>query len=324
VTLRLAGDWLWDFWFAADGDAAHLFYLHAPRSLGDPNTRHWHARIGHAVSHDLRTWELLPEALGPGPRGAFDDRATWTGSVIRRDGRWLMFYTGLSHADDGWLQRIGLATSDDLTTWTRTPLRLESDARWYEKASRGGEEHWRDPWAFEGADGAVHLLITARAASGAPDGRGVLGHAWSHDLETWTVGPPLSAAGDFRQVEVPQLFEMGGRWYVLVSAGPGDHSAARRAAPGFVAEGGSHLLVGDGPLGPFRALPGRMLVGDARWSLYAGRLIEWRGAWQFMAWRNVGPDGQFVGELADPMPVTCTADGTLRVDVAASLAERAP
>ncbi|HEX7266280.1 MAG TPA: hypothetical protein VF256_02510, partial [Streptosporangiaceae bacterium] len=59
----------------------HVFFLHAPRDLGHPDLRHHHAQIGHAVSQDLRSWEVLPTAVGPGPPGAFDDRATWTGSV---------------------------------------------------------------------------------------------------------------------------------------------------------------------------------------------------------------------------------------------------
>jgi beta-fructofuranosidase len=36
VSLRLPDHWLWDFWFAVDGDDVHVFYLQAPRALGDP------------------------------------------------------------------------------------------------------------------------------------------------------------------------------------------------------------------------------------------------------------------------------------------------
>ncbi len=55
MALRLPEHWLWDFWFAQDGDDVHLFHLQAPRSLGDPALRHANATIGHAVSRDLRT-----------------------------------------------------------------------------------------------------------------------------------------------------------------------------------------------------------------------------------------------------------------------------
>jgi beta-fructofuranosidase len=309
MSLRLPDDWVWDFWTATDGEAVHLFYLKAPRSLGDPDLRHWHARVGHAVSRDLVDWAVLPDALGPGAPGAFDDRSIWTGSIVRRGDRWLMFYTGLSHGDGGAVQRIGCAESRDLTTWRRTGSVLEADPRWYETAlAPGDDEHWRDPWAFVGPDGAIHLLITARARDGETDGRGVVAHAWTQDLERWTVGPPVSEPGWFRQLEVPQLFEDGGRWFLLTNAWLADHGPRRTQQPGFRRLGGSFVLPGDGPLGPFHAADAQPLVADERCSLYAGRLVRARDEWHHLAWRNVDPDGSFIGEIANPTPVARVGD----------------
>ena len=81
--LALKDKWVWDFWFAVDNDEVHIFFLQAPRSLGDPERRPHHASIGHAVSRDYRTWTALPDAWHPGADGDWDDLATWTGSVIR-------------------------------------------------------------------------------------------------------------------------------------------------------------------------------------------------------------------------------------------------
>ncbi len=117
--LRLDDRWIWDFWLADDGERHHLFYLQAPRSIGDPHLRHWNVSIGHAVSDDLTRWEVIADALAPGPPGAWDDAATWTGSVGRHDGTWWMFYTGATSGDDALVRRIGAATSDDLVTWRR-------------------------------------------------------------------------------------------------------------------------------------------------------------------------------------------------------------
>jgi len=117
VTLRLPDRWLWDFWFARDGADVHVFYLQAPRALGDPELRHVNATIGHAVSRDLRDWRILPDALGPGAPGAFDDLATWTGSIVQHGGRWMLLYTGVSRAEGAGAQRIGLASSADLLRW---------------------------------------------------------------------------------------------------------------------------------------------------------------------------------------------------------------
>ena len=79
--LRLDDSWVWDFWTADDGEQYHLFFLHAPKSLNDPDARHYHASIGHAVSTDLTTWTRLDDALAHGEPGDFDEQATWTGSV---------------------------------------------------------------------------------------------------------------------------------------------------------------------------------------------------------------------------------------------------
>ena len=56
MTFSLPDSWVWDFWTAVDDDTTHLFYLHAPKSLGDPDLRHRNAAIGHATSEDLVTW----------------------------------------------------------------------------------------------------------------------------------------------------------------------------------------------------------------------------------------------------------------------------
>src|SRR3990170_206584 len=132
--LLLDDHWTWDFWTIKDGVDYHLFFLKAPKSLGDPDARHQNARIGHAVSVDLTDWTVLPDALAPGPGGAWDDMSTWTGSVIKADGRWHMYYTGVNHAERGLVQRIGRASSDDLVTLVKDDaFQLEADPRWYEQ-----------------------------------------------------------------------------------------------------------------------------------------------------------------------------------------------
>ena len=132
--LRLPDDWVWDFWHVADNSIHHLFFLHAPRSLGDPELRHWHATIGHATSADLVSWTVHDDALGPAPSPAWDDYSTWTGNVIAADGMWHLFYTGTSHAEAGLVQRVGHAMSADLMAWERVGdgLAFELDPRWYE------------------------------------------------------------------------------------------------------------------------------------------------------------------------------------------------
>src|SRR5262252_4259852 len=117
--LRLEDHWVWDSWHVQDeGGQRHVFFLRASRALLDANRRHRHASIGHAIGSDLRSWRLVADALVPADGPSWDDLATWTGSVVPGpDGRWYMYYTGVSRAEQGLVQRIGLATSDDLLTW---------------------------------------------------------------------------------------------------------------------------------------------------------------------------------------------------------------
>ena len=121
MSLRLSDHWLWDHWICDDGERYHLFFLRASRALHDPERRHFRASMGHAVSDDARSWRLLPDALVHSDGPAFDDKAIWTGStIIRPDGTLRVFYTGISRAEDGLVQRIGWADSNDGVIFRRS------------------------------------------------------------------------------------------------------------------------------------------------------------------------------------------------------------
>jgi beta-fructofuranosidase len=307
--LKLADAWTWDFWLADDGRSYHLFFLKAPRDLGDPDQRHWNVSVGHAFSTNLSDWTVGPDAIAPAGPPAFDDAATWTGSVVRGpDGTWFMFYTGAGSAERGRKQRIGLATSADLWHWRKhsaSPV-LESDPRWYEGLPDAPDEAWRDPWVFAdpGGDG-WHMLVTARAREGPSDERGVIGYARSADLIHWQARPPLSQpGGGFSHLEVPQAEIVEGRPVLIFSClGPELSDSRREAGTG----GGIWCLPCESPLGPFDPARAVRMTDE---SLYSGRLVRDRaGQWVMLAFANRGPDGEFAGELTDPMPVQWAADG---------------
>jgi beta-fructofuranosidase len=319
VPLRLPDKWVWDFWVVRDRDEHHVFYLQAPRSLGRPALRHHNASVGHAVSSDLRTWRVLPDALAAGQAGSWDDLAVWTGSAIGHGGRWYMLYTGIGSAEEGLVQRIGLATSDDLVRWEKHPDNpvLEADPRWYDllDLARWRDQSWRDPWVFRHpSDGLFHVLITARSRSVPADGAGVVAHARSPDLVEWEVLPPLTAAGEFAQVEVPQLVRLNGRYELLVSCLAEDHSSERLQRLGAPGKTGTFAFSADDLLGPYGDAAGPLAASDGPLGpLYAGKFVEVQpGAWSFMAFRGDG-DRDFLGELTDPLPVARDEDGRLVV-----------
>jgi sucrose-6-phosphate hydrolase SacC (GH32 family) len=302
---RLPGAWMWDFWLAEDGDRYHLFFLFASRALQEEHRRHRRAAIGHAVSDDLRTWVQVDDVLVASDPPAFDDLATWTGSVVRGDdGRWWLFYTGVTLADDKIRQSIGAATSTDLERWHKqstSPL-ITADDRWYERLGGGDwhEEAWRDPWVLRDPDGdGWHMLITARANHGPDDDRGVIGHAHSPDLRRWEVRPPLSRPGSgFGHLECTQVTAVEGRLVLVFSCLDPQFSAARRGAG---ATGGILYVPIDSPTRPFDTAAARPLTNDA---FYCGRLVHDRsGQPVLLAFHYYDKARQFVGELSDPMPV---------------------
>ena len=310
MAFSLPDHWVWDFWLADDGARFHLFYLHAPKSLRDPDLRHRNARIGHASSPDLRAWTVHGEALGPGPAGSFDQTATWTGSVVRGpDGLWRMFYTGssfLSADSNANIETVGVANSPDLEVWTKLPGPvLRADPRWYETlgTSSWTEEAWRDPWVFADPGGAGwHMLVTARGNSGDVAGRGVIGHAISRDLLHWQAQPPLSLPqAGFGHLEVPQIVEIEGH-HVLVFC-----CNTPRLANSLTGRiGGIWTAPAESATGPFRIEDARLLA-DQR--LYAGRLVRDRaGGWNLMGFVMGEDPGGTPGGVSDPLPVVWRND----------------
>jgi beta-fructofuranosidase len=314
VTFSLDAHWVWDFWLADDGEQYHLYYLHAPTSLGDQQLRHRNARVGHAVSRDLRDWTDLGPVLGPGAVGDPDETATWTGCIVRgADGLWRMFYTGsrfLSPDSTANIETVCLAVSTDLHEWTKRPaVTVEADPRWYETlgSSSWPEQAWRDPWVFADPQGnGWHMLVTARSKAGDELDRGVIGHATSSDLDDWQVQPPLSAPGaGFMHLEVPQQIAVDGSNLLLFSC---DSPALAGARAG--ERGGVWMLPTDSPTAPYAAETATLLADDR---LYAGRATRDRsGGWVLLAFENRTEDGGFAGVLSDPIALEW-ADGHLRL-----------
>jgi len=318
MALRLANQWLWDFWMIADGEDYHLFYLQAPRSLDDPEQRHWNATIGHAVSTDLTHWEVLPGALLPGEPGQWDDYTTWTGSVIRGDDRWAMLYTGTCHAECGLIQRVGLAWSDDLIQWSKDPANpvLQLDAAQYEKLDLAvwHDQAWRDPWLFiDPADGRFHVYLTSRIQTGPSGERGVVAHAVSNDLRDWHVLAPVTPPGVYGHMEIPQLVGERGRWYLIFST-PGNAEPSSLIGPDAMLTG-THYLSSSSPTGPFTWDSHGVLLADRMGSWYGCKLVQTSPIdWIALAWGNAVAGGGFGGTLSDPIPIEWDQGPSLKID----------
>jgi len=194
----------------------HLFHLVLPN----------HDFIAHAISEDGMTWRRVRNALFVGEPGSWDDDMLWTMHVSPdpgSSGGWRMFYTGLSRAEYGRVQRVGLARSKDLYTWTRfesDDYPVEIGGAWYESNVDEGRKwvSFRDPFFFRDTkDGAHYLLASARTKDGPIIRRGCVAIAQEVEPDQFEFQAPLHRPGLYDDIEVPNLIEMEGRYYLIGS-----------------------------------------------------------------------------------------------------------
>jgi hypothetical protein len=98
-----------------------------------------------AVSADGLKWKLDPEAplLEPGAKGAFDSASVETPSVVRFQGKYHLFYTGVGDRGLAGPMSIGHAVSEDGVRWTKDsqpvlkPTGTHTDWNGYQVAEPG-------------------------------------------------------------------------------------------------------------------------------------------------------------------------------------------
>ena len=322
MVIALKEKWIWDSWYAQEGSRWHGYFLQADKALIDPDLRHFNVSQGHAISDDLVNWTHLGTGFRPSVGPAWDDYTTWTGSVVQDGvGLWHMFYTGTRRGEAGLYQRIGHAASHDLHHWQRVDggpcLDLDGpNAALYESAHAVG--HWhdralRDPWVIKDPAGDGWLMyFTARIPGVAEaNAAGAVGFATSHDLAIWTLQPPVFSGG-FGQLEVPQVFRVGAKWYCLFCTSGAHWSQAYRASNSQNPVTGSHYLLADDPRGPWTVAPGQFLDGAEPCRRYAARIVPTADGLCLLGFADGGKD-KFGGYIMDPEPVTVGADGLLRV-----------
>jgi beta-fructofuranosidase len=323
MVLSLKNKWIWDFWLVKNGEEWHIYFLQADNTFPDPEMRHRNVTQGHAVSKDLINWDHKGTCFAPSKGPAWDDWTTWTGSTLQGpDGTWHLFYTGTTKAKEGLHQRIGHATSKDMHSWVRVGDGLCLDltglnARYYEEYTPG---HWhdramRDPWVIKNPDGDGWLMyFTARVPGHKePNAGGAIGFATSPDLMTWTLRPPVYTGGDFGQLEVPQVFKCGSKWYMTFCTAAEHWSEAYKSFNPQTPVTGSHYLMADSHLGPW-STPKNFFDGRNPCKRYAGKIVEKNGRLHIMGFLYYDEQVKFIGAVSDPVPLRINEDGTLTVE----------
>lgn len=301
------GNLIGDAWYFAEGSVAHMYYLTWSNAI-PPEERHHHWDIGHAVSTDLTNWQFAGIALSKGAPTDWDGGRLATGSVIRREGRYWMAYTGHRLGETPDFQRVGMAVSDDLCVWEKQPGNpvTEADGTHYERESSGRRPipHWRDPFLLDTGSEVLHA-VCARRMDGPADRRGTLGLARTNNMRDWELLPPVEHDRIAEEFEVPQLYAVGGRFYVVFCTHPDLLSAEFRARfPGHPFRSCDYSMVGESPLGPFRIHgTGEIVPPDWPEHLYASQLVQWQGDWYLLG-TVMGAD-----RISDPVPIVADETG---------------
>lgn len=269
----------------------HLFLQHNPERP-DFGTMRW----GHVTSTDLAHWTIHPEAISPGP---VHDTAIWTGSIVRHEGLFHAFYTGILGYHP-LTQCQCVATSTDLFDWAKDPANPLIPA-----PPPGYGECFRDPGVFRWGD----------------EWRMVVGSQWdqdpvvllyaSHDLRRWELlGEAWRGTNDPYgfDAECPDLFPLGDAWVLLTSRFSNHYQVGTFDGERF--QGETYGLV-DHPADPTAP---RRSEGFA--PFYAGKtLLDGRGRRLLFGWATHAAGDGWRGGIATPRVMHLRPDGHLAFSV---------
>ena len=289
--------------FTPDGRLAQLYFLMDRR---DPTRRGmpWHLY----ETEDFATFHDRGEAL---PHGGEDDLDlnAYTGSVVADDTHHHLFYTGFNPAApgiDGPARQLVMHASRraDEGSWQKHPGHTFGAPEGYEPRD------FRDPFVFRPDPGGPwHLLVIARRDHGADRRRGVVLDYVSSDLAEWRFAGEFWAPNRYIAIECPEVFRMGGHWYLVYSE--------------FSDRFTTRYRVSDSPFGPWRTPEDDTVDGRA---LYAAKSVELGGRRYFAGWiptREGGRDDgewQWAGNLA-VHEATQLPDGSLAFSAPVALRE---
>lgn len=305
---------MWDAWGLVHNGLTHIFYLqfYGPDSKRSPEDANW---LGHAVSTDLLHWTEKSLAIGPGPAGGAEDLQPWTGCVVEHAGKFYFYYTMRSSTDQGYGQKIGLATSDDLEHWTRhadNPV-LIPDERYYV-----GYQHplpkncvdCRDMVVIRDPDGPGWLgFFATRVHPGTAAQTAAIGLARSTDLIHWEQFPPAFVPGNISAIEVPDVYQLNGRWYMTCLTG--NRYGNRDIFSDQTVILGTIYAVADHAEGPYRMIPGdNVILGGQTYSGYTCRTMLVDGERVAFYTQSV-PEGP--ATLSAPMALRSLSAGQLRL-----------
>lgn len=190
----------------------HMFFQYNPAGVSWSPHCHW----GHAVSHDLITWEEVDIALSPEGR----EIGCWSGSVVVDERGPAIVYTRIAGNDWGKGQVALARPRGDMSGWVRSPAGPVI-------AGPPGDLDiiaFRDPQVRR--EGGAWKAVVGGGLAGY--GGCALQYS-SPDLEDWTFDGVLASRSSAEREpvwtgtawECPQLLQIGEDWVMLISVWAG-------------------------------------------------------------------------------------------------------
>ena len=215
-------------WIRDGSGVYHLFFQTEDHGSG--------SYIEHYTSTDLQNLRCVGAALRPNPDG-WDSHGLWAPHIIKSGKTYFMFYTGSDGpaSDPQTKQRIGLATSTDLMTWTRSPANncpgtsgdgciYECNECWSTWSAPPGSynQQCRDPFVtWDSINQRWVMFATAKSLNE----YGVVTVAYSTNLKDWTgagfinatrrLDTGIGAQTTGGQAENPFIMSHDGIYYLL-------------------------------------------------------------------------------------------------------------
>ncbi len=222
----------------------HNYWYYPPFTPGQPGGTPDldEKRLGHAWTSDFTTWHGpafldRPDTLALKVRpGTFDELHVFAPSIVRVGPVYHMFYTGVRKENMPGVvgqrdnQRIGVATSTDLNTWTQedAPVLTVADVPWSMRnppATQQSGQQLRDPYVMEDPTQPGQWLmffVSVDSVNSPSFTRMAVGVAKSTDLRHWTATsrPFVSterptALTDARTIESPHVIRRNEKWWMM-------------------------------------------------------------------------------------------------------------
>ncbi|MBI5467233.1 MAG: family 43 glycosylhydrolase, partial [Candidatus Kerfeldbacteria bacterium] len=191
-----------DFAIIRQGATWHVFAIYCDLTVGCDSLRRG---LMHLTSTDLTHWTEVGYVLPPDNGSSWDSYDIWAPSIVERDGTYYMYYTGVQkNGSNTLVQKIGLATSTDLYTWTKSgsnPVVDCSTFTWgvyYNTADSGDGAACRDAnVTWDPNEHQWVMSLSTRRTGSTPANIMTIALATSENLTSWRQYNYIAATDDF-------------------------------------------------------------------------------------------------------------------------------